>query len=188
MEKSQYNVNLKEFQNNIKPISHKLVITKSNKSSLIELNMDYDSYKNKESIKSLNLIYFSNFYKNNLYPNDSFQSININKTDNFLENSTELINSTYYLKLKLHDRFWIDFIICIFCTLVILATLIGNTLVILAVMIVKKLHTKDNANNYLIVSLAISDLLVGVLVLPFALHIEIKEGNKYDIILFTIYR
>jgi 5-hydroxytryptamine receptor 7 len=60
----------------------------------------------------------------------------------------------------------------------ILLIIIGNTLVILTVLIVKKLHTKDNANNLLIVSLSISDLLVGVLVLPLALYIEVKEGHK----------
>ncbi len=67
---------------------------------------------------------------------------------------------------------------CIFLSIMILLIIIGNTLVILTVLIVKKFHTKDNANNLLIVSLSISDLLVGVLVLPLALYIEVKEGHK----------
>ena len=61
---------------------------------------------------------------------------------------------------------------------IILMTLIGNTLVILAVVIVRKLHTQDNANNFLIVSLAVSDLLVGVFAMPFAFYIELSEDNK----------
>jgi hypothetical protein len=51
-------------------------------------------------------------------------------------------------------------------------------LVILAVVIVRKLHTQDNANNYLIVSLAVSDFLVGVLAMPFAVYVEFSEDNK----------
>lgn len=61
---------------------------------------------------------------------------------------------------------------------IILSTLIGNMLVILAVVIVRKLHTQDNANNYLIVSLAVSDFLVGVLAMPFAFYTELSQDNK----------
>lgn len=61
---------------------------------------------------------------------------------------------------------------------IILVTLIGNTLVILAVVIVRKLHTQDNANNFLIVSLAVSDLLVGVFAMPFAFYMEFSEDKK----------
>lgn len=60
---------------------------------------------------------------------------------------------------------------------IILATLIGNTLVILAVVIVRKLHTQDNANNFLIVSLAVSDLLVGVFAMPFAVYAELNNNE-----------
>jgi hypothetical protein len=57
-------------------------------------------------------------------------------------------------------------------------TLVGNMLVILAVVIVRKLHTQDNANNFLIVSLAVSDFLVGVLAMPFALYAELSYNNE----------
>ena len=93
-------------------------------------------------------------------------------------NSSRWLNKTIYSTERNPNRFWLNLIICVLCTLMILATLVGNALVILAVLIVKKLHTKDNANNYLIVSLAISDLLVGILVLPFALNVEMKHENK----------
>ena len=62
--------------------------------------------------------------------------------------------------------------------LIIISCLVGNSLVIIAVVIVRKLHTKDNASNYLIVSLAVSDLLVGVLVMPYAFYVEMSEENK----------
>jgi hypothetical protein len=69
-------------------------------------------------------------------------------------------------------------IICTVCILIIVLTVIGNSLVVLAVTIVRKLHTEDNANNYLLVSLAVSDFFVGTLVMPFALYVELKVGNK----------
>ena len=62
--------------------------------------------------------------------------------------------------------------------LIIISCLVGNSLVIIAVIIVRKLHTKDNASNFLIVSLAVSDLLVGVLVMPYAFYVEMSEENK----------
>lgn len=61
---------------------------------------------------------------------------------------------------------------------IIICTLVGNMLVILAVVIVRKLHSQDNANNYLIVSLAVSDLLVGVLAMPLAFYVDLSKGNK----------
>ena len=61
---------------------------------------------------------------------------------------------------------------------IIICTIVGNMLVVLAVVIVRKLHTQDNANNFLIVSLAISDFLVGVLAMPLAVYVELSDENK----------
>ena len=57
------------------------------------------------------------------------------------------------------------------CGLIILVTILGNVLVCTAVAIVKKLRTPS---NLLIVSLAVSDLLVASLVMPLALVYEVK--------------
>ena len=49
---------------------------------------------------------------------------------------------------------------------VILATIVGNTFVIAAVVLERNLRT--HVANYLIASLAVADLLVALLVMPFA--------------------
>ena len=56
------------------------------------------------------------------------------------------------------------------CGLIVAGTILGNVLVCTAVAIVRKLRTPS---NLLIVSLAVSDLLVAVLVMPFATTYEV---------------
>ena len=53
----------------------------------------------------------------------------------------------------------------------IIATIVGNMLVCFSVVLVRKLRSPS---NYLLISLAISDLCVAVLVMPLALNSEIK--------------
>ena len=52
-----------------------------------------------------------------------------------------------------------------------LVTLIGNWAVILAVYRLKNLH---NSTNFLIVSLAVADLLVGLIVMPWGIFALVK--------------
>ena len=57
--------------------------------------------------------------------------------------------------------------------LIILATIIGNVFVIAAILLEKNLQ---NVQNYLVLSLAVADLMVAALVMPIAL---LKEVSKY---------
>lgn len=66
--------------------------------------------------------------------------------------------------------FFFQIIITIVLTILIIGTIVGNTLVCTAVGIVKRLRTPS---NLLIVSLAVADLLVSLLVMPFALKYEL---------------
>lgn len=58
-------------------------------------------------------------------------------------------------------------IVCILFGAMIAATLVGNSLVIMAVLLVRKL--KIQPANYLLVSLAVADFCVGLVVMPIAL-------------------
>ncbi|KAL3316371.1 5-hydroxytryptamine receptor 7 [Cichlidogyrus casuarinus] len=60
----------------------------------------------------------------------------------------------------------VNAIICVLLAIILIGTAGGNFLVVLAVYLVKKLQTPS---NLLIVSLAFSDLLVGLLVMPFSI-------------------
>nr|CAH8842140.1 unnamed protein product [Trichobilharzia regenti] len=62
-------------------------------------------------------------------------------------------------------------IIGVFLASVCIGTVLGNLLVVLAIGLVKKLRTPS---NFLIVSLAVSDLLVGLLVIPLATLNEVR--------------
>lgn len=65
--------------------------------------------------------------------------------------------------------------------IIIILTIGGNILVIMAVRFEKKLH---NATNYFLMSLAIADMLVGLLVMPTSL-LAILYG-KYNFISFSV--
>lgn len=59
-------------------------------------------------------------------------------------------------------------------TLLVLVTIIGNILVCLSVVLVRKLRKPQ---NYLLVSLAVSDLFVALIVMPFAMVFELHDGT-----------
>jgi len=66
---------------------------------------------------------------------------------------------------------WQVALIVIACGMLVIGTIIGNVLVVTAVLVVRRLQTPS---NLLIVSLAISDLLVALLDMPFAAMYEVQ--------------
>ena len=67
-----------------------------------------------------------------------------------------------------------SWILVILLTSIIVITIVGNILVCLAVILVRKLRKPQ---NYLLVSLATSDLFVALFVMPFAIVSEFHENQ-----------
>jgi 5-hydroxytryptamine receptor 7 len=65
-------------------------------------------------------------------------------------------------------------VVIIICSLMTMITIVGNLVVILSVCLVRKLRT---ASNILIVSLAVSDVLVGLFIMPLAMVLEIFNNE-----------
>ena len=65
---------------------------------------------------------------------------------------------------------WQVLVITVICSIIVVGTIVGNLLVCVAVAIVRKLRTPS---NLLIVSLAVSDLFVALLDMPFATMYEV---------------
>lgn len=116
----------------------------------------------------------------------------IELSGNSLYNSSGKGNISDYLAANTHDYIttsaaanttlgtpesahtvWQQVLISIVLGLLIVGTIIGNSLVCIAVGIVKRLQSPS---NLLIVSLALSDLLVAALVMPFAAMVEVLGG------------
>jgi len=70
---------------------------------------------------------------------------------------------------------WQAALIVLACSLIVVGTIVGNTLVCTAVSIVRKLRTPS---NWLIVSLAVADLLVALLVMPLAIVYEVRRPEE----------
>lgn len=67
---------------------------------------------------------------------------------------------------------WTHVVVALVLSFTIIGTIIGNSLVCIAVLFVKKLQTPS---NFLIVSLAVSDLFVALFVMPLALLYELTK-------------
>lgn len=91
--------------------------------------------------------------------------------------TSESINTSGYTRAE-------AIIISIIFILIIIGTVVGNILVCLAVCLVRKLRRPC---NYLLVSLAISDLCVAILVMPIATLYEIQGRWIFGKILCNIY-
>ncbi|XP_070537973.1 5-hydroxytryptamine receptor 2A-like [Ptychodera flava] len=72
----------------------------------------------------------------------------------------------------------------LFLVIVILCTVMGNVLVCLAIMTDKKLQS---ITNYFLMSLAVADLMVSLLVMPFGIIVEFAGHWPYGLILCDMY-
>lgn len=65
------------------------------------------------------------------------------------------------------DRSWTKVVLIVLFCLLIILTIIGNTLVILSVITTRRLRT---VTNLFVMSLAVADWLVGIFVMPLAVY------------------
>lgn len=66
-------------------------------------------------------------------------------------------------------RYW-----ALFLLLFPAVTLFGNVLVCVSVLVERSLHT---VTNYFIVSLAVADIMVALLVMPLAVYVEVSSDG-----------
>ncbi|XP_044010065.1 dopamine D2-like receptor, partial [Aphidius gifuensis] len=117
-----------------------------------------------EYINRINYSAFNNL--SNCYDNDNF---NLTINDSCIDNNNQTFNNS---NNKSDDNifneynWWALIFVIVPCL-----TLFGNVLVILAVVKERALQT---VTNYFIVSLALADLLVAVLVMPFAVYVLVN--------------
>lgn len=72
------------------------------------------------------------------------------------------------------EEFSISWISVFLMAFLIVVTIVGNALVCLSVVLVRKLRKPQ---NYLLVSLATSDLFVAIFVMPFAIVVELYQSH-----------
>ncbi|XP_058470079.1 trace amine-associated receptor 1-like [Solea solea] len=77
----------------------------------------------------------------------------------------------------------ISYLLCIFGGSLSVLIMFGNLLVIISIVYFKQLHTPT---NFLMLSLAVADLLVGILVVPFSIIIVVSSYFRLQYILCRI--
>lgn len=101
------------------------------------------------------------------------------------EQSTwSLLLSALFYKVDEFDINWSNFILALILVMLMLTTAVGNLFVIVAILIERNLRT---IGNYLVLSLAIADLLVALLVMPLAGIYQILERWTLGVLLCDIW-
>nr|XP_043904400.1 trace amine-associated receptor 4-like [Solea senegalensis] len=77
----------------------------------------------------------------------------------------------------------ISYLLCIFGGSLSVLIMFGNLLVIISIVYFKQLHTPT---NFLMLSLAVADLLVGILVVPFSIIIVVSSYWRFHYVLCKV--
>lgn len=77
---------------------------------------------------------------------------------------------------------WEEICLAVLFCLVIVVTIVGNTLVILAILTTRRLRT---VTNCFVMSLAVADWLVGIFVMPPAVALQLMGEHHYSPLLYT---
>ena len=108
----------------------------------------------------------ASLYNSNAYDSIAASSATINSIEHPILSGSSLV-SPHTTIIDTHSVNYWAFILIIFP----LFTIFGNILVVISVYREKSLHT---VTNYFVVSLAISDITVAAVVMPFAIYLEVS--------------
>ncbi len=109
-------------------------------------------------------------YNSNTYHSISHTTATINDLNNPILPISSLVTPQPTTTETTSVNYW-AFILIIFP----LFTIFGNILVVVSVYRERSLHT---VTNYFVVSLAISDITVAAVVMPFAIYLEVSREKK----------
>lgn len=139
----------------------------------------YNSYDIQSYEESYNLLMNYAIYNNLSNYGTDLNISNILLFDNSLNDSGKIIlpPSNFSNEIWQNVSWW-----GIVAILVLLLTVMGNILVILAISWDRRLQ---NMTNYFLMSLAVTDLMVAVLVMPFAI-VELTIGTTLYLVLCSV--